>query len=70
MRGVGTRTAPRKVYDDGRGFDPAAVSHGSGLQGITDRLAALGGAVEIRSAPGAGTTIAGKLPATSAEASR
>jgi hypothetical protein len=32
-----------------------------------DRLAALGGAVEIRSAPGSGTTIAGRLLATSTE---
>jgi signal transduction histidine kinase len=59
-----------EVHDDGRGFDPAAVSHGSGLQGIADRLAALGGAIEIRSTPGAGTTIAGTLPTTPAEGSR
>jgi signal transduction histidine kinase len=51
-----------EVVDDGRGFDPAAAERGSGLQGIVDRLAALGGTVEIRSAPGGGTTIAGRLP--------
>ena len=34
------------------------------------RLAALGGAVEIRSAPGSGTTIDGRLPATSTEGPR
>jgi signal transduction histidine kinase len=51
-----------EVQDDGRGFDPVAASRGSGLQGIADRLAALGGTVEIRSAPGAGTTVAGRLP--------
>jgi signal transduction histidine kinase len=58
-----------EVHDDGRGFDPAAVSRGSGLQGIADRLAALGGSVEIRSTPGAGTTITGTLPAAAAEVS-
>jgi signal transduction histidine kinase len=51
-----------EVSDDGRGFDPTVVGHGSGLQGIADRLAALGGAVDVRSAPGAGTTVAGRLP--------
>jgi signal transduction histidine kinase len=45
------------------------VSRGSGLQGIADRLAALGGSVEIRSTPGAGTTITGTLPAAAAEVS-
>jgi signal transduction histidine kinase len=51
-----------EVIDDGVGFDAAASFHGTGLQGIADRLAALGGEVEIRSAPGAGTTVAGTLP--------
>jgi signal transduction histidine kinase len=47
-----------EVRDDGSGFDPAAV-RGSGLQGMADRLDAIGGTLEIRSAPGDGTTIAG-----------
>jgi signal transduction histidine kinase len=51
-----------EVTDDGRGFDPAAASRGTGLQGIADRLAALGGAVDVVSSPGAGTTIAGRIP--------
>jgi signal transduction histidine kinase len=55
-----------EVSDDGRGFDPAVVGHGSGLQGIADRLAALGGEVTIRSAPGDGTTVAGRLPVEAA----
>ena len=38
------------------------ASRGSGLQGIADRLAALGGEVTIRSAPGDGTTVTGHLP--------
>ena len=51
-----------EVVDDGRGFDPRAVSHGSGIQGITDRLAALGGRLDVRSAPGAGATLVGTIP--------
>ncbi len=50
------------VTDDGVGFDPGAAGRGTGLQGIADRLAALGGTVEIRSAPGEGTTVSGRLP--------
>ena len=50
------------VTDDGVGFDPAAASHGTGLQGIADRLDALGGELTVRSAPGKGTTVAGRLP--------
>ena len=51
-----------EVSDDGVGFDAASRSYGSGLQGIADRLAALDGEIEIRSSPGAGTTVAGVLP--------
>ena len=53
-----------EVDDDGRGFDPATASRGTGLQGIADRLAALGGTIEIESAAGAGTTVRGRIPAT------
>jgi signal transduction histidine kinase len=49
------------VSDDGCGFDPSSVS-GSGLQGVTDRLAAIGGTFAVASAPGAGTTVAGRVP--------
>jgi signal transduction histidine kinase len=51
-----------EVTDDGRGFDPTAAHSGSGLQGIADRIAALGGELTVRSAPGKGTTVAGRLP--------
>jgi len=57
-----------EVADDGRGFDPAAASRGTGLQGIADRLAALGGALEISSAPGRGTRIVGSIPTEAAVA--
>jgi len=51
------------VSDDGAGFDTSETSYGTGLQGIADRLAALGGTLDVRSEPGAGTTVAGHLPA-------
>ena len=57
-----------EVVDDGRGFDTARTSYVTGLQGIADRLAALGGEVDVRSAPGEGTTVAGLLPASAVEA--
>ena len=50
------------VKDDGRGFDQSATSYGTGLQGIADRLAAIGGQLTVVSEPGAGTTIAGTVP--------
>ncbi len=50
------------VTDDGTGFDPATASHGTGLQGMADRLAAAGGTLRISSAPGLGTTVSGSLP--------
>ena len=51
-----------EVADDGRGFDPVHATSGSGLQGMADRLAAVGGSLEVRSAPGQGTTVAGRVP--------
>jgi signal transduction histidine kinase len=50
------------VADDGEGFDPAAAAHGTGLQGMADRLSAVGGQLGIASAPGRGTTISGTVP--------
>lgn len=53
------------VADDGEGFDPQTAKRGVGLRSMTERLEALGGAIEVRSAPGGGTTVAGRLPAAS-----
>jgi signal transduction histidine kinase len=53
-----------EVEDDGLGFDPTAVGSGSGLQGMADRLAAVGGSLDVRSAPGRGTVVAGQVPIT------
>ena len=51
-----------EVRDDGAGFDPSTTRSGTGLQGMADRLEAIGGALSISSEPGAGTTVAGRLP--------
>jgi signal transduction histidine kinase len=50
------------ITDDGAGFDTASTRHGTGLQGMADRLAALGGAFDVHSRPGHGTTVSGQLP--------
>jgi signal transduction histidine kinase len=49
------------VRDDGiGGADPA---RGSGLAGLNDRAAAIGGTLSMRSRPGEGTTLLAELPA-------
>jgi signal transduction histidine kinase len=50
------------VTDDGAGFDPGLTRKGTGLQGMADRLAALGGTLHVHSQPGRGTTVQGWLP--------
>ncbi len=49
-----------EVADDGVGG--ASESGGSGLPGLSDRLAALGGRLEVESAPGAGTRLRAAIP--------
>ena len=56
-----------EVRDDGVGFDPASAGRGSGLQGMADRLDAIGGSLEVRSAPGTGTAVVGRVPGRSLE---
>jgi signal transduction histidine kinase len=48
------------VADDGRGG--ADLAGGSGLRGLTDRVAALGGRLAIDSPPDGGTTVRADLP--------
>jgi signal transduction histidine kinase len=50
------------VADDGVGFDPSGVAHGTGLQGMADRLDAIGGELEVEAAPGSGTIVRGRIP--------
>lgn len=58
------------IEDDGFGFDPEAVPRtpvpgrrgGLGLVGMRERVELLGGALEVDSAPGAGTTVIARIP--------
>jgi signal transduction histidine kinase len=60
-----------EVRDGGRGFDPAAVEtlgggpgERVGLEGMRERVSMLGGELEVRSRPDAGTSIAATIPLT------
>jgi signal transduction histidine kinase len=53
------------VTDDGSGFDAEAMTYGTGLQGMADRLDAIGGTLHVSSSPGGGTTIEGRIPVPS-----
>ncbi|MBC8011689.1 MAG: hypothetical protein H7067_16515 [Burkholderiales bacterium] len=56
------------IRDDGKGFDPAAVTRGQGLDNLAARARALGAQLDIDSGAGQGTTITLTLPAPSATA--
>ena len=56
------------VADDGPGFDPETAARGAGLTNMADRLGAVGGTLRIRSAPGEGTEITGRVPVGDAHA--
>jgi two-component system sensor histidine kinase UhpB len=55
-----------RIRDDGEGFDPAAMARGGtgdgpgaglGLSGMVERARLAGGELDVRSAPGGGTTV-------------
>lgn len=52
------------VEDNGRGFQPEVETDGLGLIGIHERVALVKGKLNIESAPGLGTTLAIRIPAT------
>jgi two-component system sensor histidine kinase UhpB len=61
--------AELRVRDDGSGFDPSViarnsegVSGGLGLVGMAERARLVGGELDVRSAPGGGTTITLRVP--------
>jgi PAS domain S-box-containing protein len=60
-------TSPGKLWvevsDDGRGFDPARMSSGTGTRGMRDRARALGGELMISSSPDVGTRVRFEMPA-------
>jgi signal transduction histidine kinase len=49
-----------EIRDNGRGG--ASLDNGSGILGLADRIEALGGRLELRSPPRAGTTVRAELP--------
>lgn len=51
-----------EVCDTGAGFDLGDGVRGHGFVNMADRLGAIGGSVEVWSAPGRGTRIAGRIP--------
>jgi signal transduction histidine kinase len=55
------------ITDSGPGFEQENRQPGPGLQTMTDRVRALGGSLEVRSARGAGTSVEGWIPAHALE---
>ncbi|MGQ0680687.1 MAG: histidine kinase [Actinomycetota bacterium] len=51
-----------QVSDAGPGFDTGATHDGSGLQNMADRMAALGGGVDVTSPAGGPTRVTGWVP--------
>jgi two-component system sensor histidine kinase UhpB len=52
-----------RVSDDGRGFETGAAPNGGlGLEGMAERARVVGGELDVRSAPGGGTTVSMRLP--------
>jgi signal transduction histidine kinase len=62
----GDRLARVVIQDDGRGFEPAALSRREGgqfgLQFMRERAEGLGGRLEVRAAPGEGTRVVVEAP--------
>ena len=51
-----------RIEDDGKGFVPKRAARGLGLVGMEERVTEMGGALDLKSAPGAGTQIAISIP--------
>ena len=56
---IGARAGERfvRVRDDGEGFAPEASEAGQGLRNIRERVGSIGGALQLSSAPGHGTSL-------------
>ncbi len=57
-----------EIADDGAGYDVATTKRGPGLTNMADRVDALGGEVDVTSAPGHGTRLHGWLQVVSVSA--
>jgi signal transduction histidine kinase len=51
-----------RVQDDGQGMDPGIATRGLGLLGAGERAAAVGGELQVHSAPGCGLTLVLRIP--------
>jgi len=60
-RGPGTEVTLR-VQDDGQGMHPGIATRGLGLLGAGERAAAVGGELQVHSAPGSGLTLVLRIP--------
>jgi signal transduction histidine kinase len=56
-----------EVADRGPGFEASTRDGGMGLQIMRDRVDALEGELVVRSDPGGGTTVTGRVPARALE---
>jgi signal transduction histidine kinase len=56
------------VEDDGRGFDAASVTSGTGLANMRDRIDTAGGGLVVTSAPNGGTQVSAWVPIARAPA--
>jgi two-component system sensor histidine kinase UhpB len=61
-------TSELRISDDGDGFDPSSPRSGEsagaglGLKGMAERARLVGGELDVRSAPGSGTTLTLRIP--------
>ena len=65
---VASNTLCLTITDDGRGMDPARATRGLGLLGASERAAALGGELHVRSSPGEGLCLSLSVPLPAAVA--
>lgn len=56
-----------QISDDGKGCSPARLAAGYGLRGMRERLALMGGTLQVHAAPAGGLHLTADLPATGHE---
>jgi signal transduction histidine kinase len=64
----GHHTVRFSVRDDGSGAPGGELRPGAGMRNMADRVAAVGGAVEVTSTPRVGTVVRGRVPTRPADA--
>ncbi|MGI9114227.1 MAG: hypothetical protein DLM52_12685 [Chthoniobacterales bacterium] len=64
LRTKPARTISLSISDDGKGFEARTASAGMGFQNMRYRAAAVGGALEITSTAGSGTSVTCSFPLT------